>query len=96
MNTLRVQPKWYVGQGHLALEVHSAPVINLQTTKKKEKKAKKKKVELVKSKEEKEKVGGQKKVWMNKRWVTIHKVKQNKKTAKKKKKVERCEHGSFT
>lgn len=31
-----------MGQGHLALEVHSAPVINLQTTKKKKKRPKKK------------------------------------------------------
>lgn len=84
-----------MGQGHLALEVHSAPVINLQTTKK-EKKRPKKKGGTCQEQGRKEKVGGQKKVWMNKRWVTIHKVKQNKKTAKKKKKVERCEHGSFT
>ena len=54
---------WFVGQGHLALGVQSDPVINLQTTKKKKKKRNaKKKVELVKRKEEKEKVGGQNRV----------------------------------
>ena len=74
MNDLRVQPKLVCGprpSGSWSPKWSCDQFAN--NKKEKEKKKCKKKVELVKRKEEKEKVGGQNRVWMNKRWVTIHK-----------------------
>ena len=74
LGDLRVQPKLVCGprpSGSWSPKWSCDQFAN--NKKEKEKKKCKKKVELVKRKEEKEKVGGQNRVWMNKRWVTIHK-----------------------